>query len=71
MFLIDWISQSAVSFYIYRVGWTYSARNSFYRFELKKHNSTRTPLGPVRPVGLLPSRLQLSTGKTARTDRLD
>ena len=31
MFFIDWISQSAVALYIYRVGWTYPARNPFYR----------------------------------------
>ena len=51
MFFIDWISQSAVALYIYRVGWTYPARNPFLMIRIyKKPNSTRTPLGQVRPV---------------------
>ena len=37
MFLIDWISQSAVALYIYRVGWTYPVRNPFYRSESTKN----------------------------------
>ena len=37
MFLIDWISQSSVALYIYRVGWTYPARNLFYRSESTKN----------------------------------
>ena len=52
MFLIDWIPQSAVTLYIYRVGWTCPARNSITRFKSMKITScTRTLLGPVRLVG--------------------
>ena len=72
MFLIDWISQSAVALYIYRVGWTYPAKKFFLQIWIyQKPNSTRTLLGPIRPVGLLPGRLQRPTGQTARTDRSD
>ena len=64
MFLIDWISQSAVALYIYRVGWTYPARNPFYRSESTKNlillgllldRSVSCRAGysaqPVRPLG--------------------
>ena len=71
MFLIDWMPQSAVTLYIYRVRWTYPTRNLFYISKSTKiSNCTRTPL---RPVGLLPDRLQHQTGQTAwsyRSDRL-
>ena len=51
-FLIDWMSQSAVALYIYRVGGTYPARNPVY---ISKSNKilicARTPHRLVRPVG--------------------
>ena len=68
MFLIDSIGlspQSAVTLYIYRVGWTYPARNPVYRSKsIKKtlvvlglYLDRSVPAGqatvpqPVRPVG--------------------
>ena len=52
MFLIDWLSQSIVTLYIYRMRWTYPARNPIYRSKsIKISSCTRTLLGPVRPVG--------------------
>ena len=49
--LIDWISQSAVTIYIYRVGRTYPARNPIYRSKsVKILFCTRTPHGLVRSV---------------------
>ena len=58
MYLIGSIGlypQSAVTLYIYRVGKTYPAKNSIYRFKsIKFPNCTRTPHGPVGLVGLLP-----------------
>ena len=46
--------------YIYRVGWTYPARNPVYRFKsMKNPNCTWTLPGPVRPVG--------PTGQTGRS----
>ena len=60
MFLIDWMPQSAVTLYIYRVGWTYPARNLVYISKsIKIPSCTRTLLGPVRPVG----RIRPATGK--------
>ena len=59
MYLIDWIPQSAVTLYIYRVGWTYPARNFFTDENLRNSlitlgllidRSDRSTL-PVRPVG--------------------
>ena len=50
--MIDWMIQSAVTLYIYRMGWTYPARNPAYRSKFMKNSScTRTLPGPVRPVG--------------------
>ena len=74
MCLIDVIgySQSATTLYIYWVGWTYPARNLFYRSKSTKiSNCTRTPLEPVRLVGLLLDRLQHQIGQTAWLDRSD
>ena len=55
MFLIDSIGlflQSAVTLYIYRVGWTYPVRNPVYRSKpMKNPSCTRTLPGPVTPVG--------------------
>ena len=49
-----------------------SRKKSFLQIWIyKKSNSTRTPLGPVRPVGLLPDRSQYQTGQTAWSDRSD
>ena len=46
------MSQSAVTLYIYRVRWTYPARNPIIRSKsIKISSCTRIPLGPVRPVG--------------------
>ena len=46
------VPQSAVALYIYRVGWTYPARNPITRSKsIKIPSCTRIPLGPVRPVG--------------------
>ena len=74
MFLIDSIGlypQSAVTLYIYRVGWTYPAKNPDYRSKFMKNPScTRTPHGPVRPVrptGRAPAR---SPTVPDRSDRL-
>ena len=40
-----------MTLYIYRVGWTYPARNSIYRSKsIKIPSCTRTLLGPVKPV---------------------
>ena len=63
-----------MTLYIYRVGWTYPARNPITRSKsIKIPSCTRIPLGPVRPVDptgqtgrLLPDRLQRLTGQTAR-----
>ena len=58
--------------YIYWVGWTYPARNLFYRSKSTKiSNCTRTPLEPVRLVGLLLDRLQHQIGQIAWLDRSD
>jgi hypothetical protein len=48
------IPQSAVALYIYRVEWTYPARNPNYRSKpMKNSNCTRIPGRPVcRPVGV-------------------
>ena len=55
MYLIGLIgldTQSAVTFYIYRVGKTYPTRNLVYRSKSMKNPScTRTLPGSVRPVG--------------------
>ena len=78
MFFIDWMmTQSAVTLYIYRVGWTYPAKNLFYRSRSTKilivlgllldWSDKSDP--PVRPVGLLPDRPQYQTGQTAWSDR--
>ena len=49
VFLIDWMSESAVILYIYRVGWTYPAKNPIYRSKsIKISSCIRTLLGPVR-----------------------
>ena len=67
MYLIGSIGldpQSAVTLYIYRMGWTYPAKNPVYRSKsIKNPSCTRTLLGPVRPVG--PCR----TGHSARPVR--
>ena len=48
-----------MTLYIYRVGWTYPARNPVYRSKsIKISSCTRTLPGPVRPVG--------PTGQTGR-----
>ena len=71
MFLIDWMPQSAMTLYIYRVGWTYPARNPVYRSKsMKTPSCTRTLPGPVRPVGPCKSGHSASTSQTARSDRL-
>ena len=49
-----------MTLYIYRVGWTYPARNPVYRSKSMKNPScTRTLRGPVRPIG--------PTGQTGRS----
>ena len=48
-----------MTLYIYRVRWTYPARNSFTDLNLKNSNCTRTPPRPVTPVG--------PTGHTGRS----
>ena len=68
-----------MTLYIYRVGWTYPARNSIKKSKsIKIPSCTRIPLGPVRPVDptgqtgrLLPDRVQRLTGQTARAYRSD
>ena len=70
MFFIDWISQSAVALYIYRMGWTYPAKNPFYRI-YKNPNSTRTPLGPVRPVRPTGQTGRSPVGQATAPDRSD
>ena len=65
-----------MNLYIYRVGWTYPARNPITRSKsIKIPSCTRFPLGPVRPVDptgrLLQDRLQRLTGQTARAYRSD
>ena len=68
-----------MTLYIYRVGWTYPARNPITRSKsIKIPSCTRIPLGLVRPVDptgqtgrLLPDRLQRLTGQTARAYRSD
>ena len=68
-----------MTLYIYRVGWTYPARNPITRSKsIKIPSCTRIPLGPVRPVDptgqtgrLLPDRLHRLTGQTARAYRSD
>ena len=58
------MSQSVVTLYIYRVGWTYPAKNPVYRSKsIENPNCTRTPLGPVRPVR--------PTGQTGRSYQID
>ena len=53
-----------MTLYIYRVGWTYPARNHVYRSKSMKNPSCiRTLPGPVRPVG--------PTGQTGRSYRSD
>ena len=43
------MSESAVILYIYRVGWTYPAKNPIYRSKsIKISSCIRTLLGPVR-----------------------
>ena len=72
--LIDSIGlfpQSVVTFYIYRVGKTYPAKNPICRSKsIKFPNCTRTPHGPVGPTGhtgrLLPDRIQ----RADQSDRL-
>ena len=61
-----------MTLYIYRVGWTYPARNPVYISKSMKNPSrTRTLPGPVRPVGPCWTGHSASTGQTARPDRLD
>ena len=65
-----------MTLYIYRVGWTYLARNPITRSKsIKIPSCIRIPLGPVDPTGqtgrLLPDRLQRLTGQTARAYRSD
>ena len=61
--LIDWMPQSAVTLYIYRVGWTCPARNPITDLKSMKITSyTRTLLRPVRPVGRARSATDVSTG---------
>ena len=71
MFLIDWIPQSAMTLYIYRVGWTCPARNPITRFKSMKITScTRTLLGPVRLVGPTDQTDRLCQTSYGITDRL-
>ena len=61
-----------MTLYIYRVGWTYPARNPYYRSRSTKNPYlTRTPPRPVRPVGPCQTGHNASTGQTARSDRSD
>ena len=68
-----------MTLYIYRVEWTYPAKNSITRSKsIKNFSCTRIPLEPVTPVDptsqtgrLLPDRLQRLTGLTARAYRSD
>ena len=68
-----------MTLYIYRVGWTYPARNPITKSKyIKIPSCTRIPLGPVRPVDptgliyrLLSDRLQRLTGQTARAYQSD
>ena len=69
--LIDWMSQSAVALYIYRVGWTYPVRNPYYRSRSIKiliwlgllDRSDQSDL-PVRPVGPCRTGHSASIGQT-------
>ena len=57
---------SAVTLYIYRVEWTYPAKNPVYISKSMKNSScTRTLLGPVKPVGRARPSTYTSTGQTA------
>ena len=72
MFLIDWIPQSAVTFYIYRVGWTYPTRNPFYKSKSTRiSNYSRTPPRPVRPVGPTGQTGRAPAGSATAPDRSD
>ena len=54
-----------MTLYIYRVGWTYPARNPVYRSKsIKISTCTRTLSGPVRPVGPCRTGHSASTGQT-------
>jgi len=67
-----------MTLYIYRVGWTYLARNPFTDLNLLKtlivlgllDLSDRSDL-PVRPVGPCRTGHSASTGQTARSDQSD
>jgi len=61
--LIDWMPQSAVTLYIYRVGWACPARNPITDLKsMKTASCTRTLLGPV---GRARPATDVSTGQTA------
>ena len=77
VFLIDSIGlypQSAVTLYIYRVEKTYPSRIPVYRSKsIKFPNCTRTPHGPVRPVGSCQTGYREQTHQTVwahQSDRL-
>ena len=60
-----------MTLYIYRVGWTYPARNPIYRSKSMKNPScTRTLPGPVRPVGPISQTLPDRPQCLDRSDRL-
>ena len=61
-----------MTLYIYRVGWTYLVRNPIYRSKsIKILNYTRTPFGPVRPVGSCETSYNAQTGQTAWSNQSD
>jgi len=76
MFLIDWMPQSAMTLYIYRVGWTYPAKIPFTNLNLWKSlvvlglcldQSDRSD----PPVGSYQTSYSAKTGQTAWSDWLD
>ena len=75
MYLIGSIgldTQSAVTLYIYRVGKTYPARNHVYRSKsIRFPNCTRTPHGPVRPIGPTSETDRALAGSATAPDRSD
>ena len=60
-----------MTLYIYRVGWTYPAKNPIYRSKsIKIPSCTRTLLGPVRPTGQTGRSYQTGYRRLDRSDRL-
>ena len=60
-----------MNFYIYRVGWTYPAKNPIISAKsIKIPNCTQIPLGPVRPTGQIGRSCQTGYRCFDRSDRL-